>query len=334
MHDDGWSRGLTGEQALRTFAPGPAAAIDRLVGAVPGEPTVVALCRRACATALELPALPPPAAAEPLPPAWEQLAALDPAEQAVVEFCEQFSIDVSRVDASTVRRAALAAGEGAELGRGGIVAATYVADFVPRVRAALDALFARTDAWSPAAEQSVPDLTPLGAELVREVHRLKGLDPVTSELVRLRGARAHDCRLCRSLRSREALVAAGDEATFASVERAAARDLPRHQEVALELVDALIWIPARLPEQLLTDVRAAFDARRAVELVLDVMKNAWNKTLVAVGQDAARVTDGYEVYQYHDDGSIEFGLDEPLVDVSTARDEPGATRSGPGSRTP
>lgn len=37
-------------------------------------------------------------------------------------------------------------------------------------------------------------------DFVEGVARMRELDAVTIEVVRLRGAEAHDCRLCRSLR--------------------------------------------------------------------------------------------------------------------------------------
>ena len=52
----------------------------------------------------------------------------------------------------------------------------------------------------------------------RTVPQLDAVDPVTTELVRLRGARQHQCRICSSLRSRPALVAGADEDTFSSVD--------------------------------------------------------------------------------------------------------------------
>ena len=61
---------------------------------------------------------------------------------------------------------------------------------------------------------------------MRVVPALDALDPVTSELVRLRGARQHDCRLCRSLRSRTTLRAGATEADFAAVDDYA--DSSRH----------------------------------------------------------------------------------------------------------
>ena len=48
---------------------------------------------------------------------------------------------------------------------------------------------------------------------MRQVARLDTLDPVLTELVRLRGARQHECRLCGSRRSVAAIGAGAEEAT-------------------------------------------------------------------------------------------------------------------------
>ena len=66
-------------------------------------------------------------------------------------------------------------------------------------------------------------------EFIRVVPLL-GLDPVTCELVRLRGARQHQCRLCKSLRNRSAIVAGADDDMFAAVDSYETSSLgPRHR---------------------------------------------------------------------------------------------------------
>jgi len=53
---------------------------------------------------------------------------------------------------------------------------------------------------------------------VPAVARLRALDPVTTEVVRLRGAAQHNCRLCKSLRKGNALDAGGSESLYADIE--------------------------------------------------------------------------------------------------------------------
>ena len=51
------------------------------------------------------------------------------------------------------------------------------------------------------------------------VARLRALDPVTTEIVRLRGATQHNCRLCKSRREGNALDAGGSESLYDQIER-------------------------------------------------------------------------------------------------------------------
>lgn len=86
-----------------------------------------ALVRQTCGRSVSLP---------PLPAESEADEPLSEAEKVVVEFAEQFSVDVSMI--STDQRERLTSALGAET-LGGVVL-MYIADFVPRVLAGLDAL--------------------------------------------------------------------------------------------------------------------------------------------------------------------------------------------------
>ena len=125
-------------------------------------------------------------------------------------------------------------------------------------------------------------------EFMRAVARHHALDPTLTELVRLRGARQHDCRLCKSRRSVAAIEAGADEALFTSVDDYASSDLPPATKAALALVDAIIWHPEDIGDDVVADVRAHLAPEQAVEVVLDVIRNATNKIAVALGADAAR----------------------------------------------
>ncbi len=74
----------------------------------------------------------------------------------------------------------------------------------------------------------------------RAVVRIKGLDPLTTELVRLRCARIHDCRRCRSVRDDAALEAGFDEELGAKIDDCEASDLAPRHKAALRLADAMI----------------------------------------------------------------------------------------------
>ncbi|MET0489884.1 MAG: carboxymuconolactone decarboxylase family protein [Acidimicrobiales bacterium] len=280
---DTWSE-RDGPTALADLAPEAAAALDRALaaGTLPAAAAV-------------------PGRVLGLPP----LVAETPQHPLITSFAEQFAADVTGID--DLMRAELAEAAGDR--QFAVVMAIYLGDWVPRVRHALDALFARGQ-WQ-AVEPGDGDRWAAIDELQRVVARLDALDPVTTELVRLRGARQHQCRLCQSLRSRSALVAGADDATFAAVDDFADSDLPAAQKAALALTDALIWTPADLPADVLADVRKHVTPTQAVELVLDVMRNAGNKIAVALGADAPNVDGGVEVYDINADGTLTYGLIAP-----------------------
>ena len=117
------------------------------------------------------------------------------------------------------------------------------------------------------------------------VVRLPLLDPVTTELVRLRAAAVHDCRLCGSLRLADAREQGVDEGMVAKLERYEESDLPERHKLALRLADALMTQPGDLPAQLATDLHAAFSDEELLELTLDVMKWNYQKVPVALRTD-------------------------------------------------
>jgi len=113
--------------------------LGRLVALAPPEHgRINALVRQTCAKTLSLP---------PLPTELDVDGPADEAESVAVEFAEQFSVDVSSVGeelrtrfTSTLGRAAFP-----------VVVLTYIADFLPRVRAGLESL-ALPVPWSDAVQ--------------------------------------------------------------------------------------------------------------------------------------------------------------------------------------
>jgi alkylhydroperoxidase family enzyme len=271
----------------------------RLVALSPGDGRTTALIRRVCARTLALPALP------------AEIAVTGPesnAEAAVAEFAEQFSIDVTMIDGENRSRLWKVLGDSAF----GAVVQMYIADFVPRVRAGLQALGVGGEylgwvsgpvAWDHATDPS--DVVFNG--FLPTVARLRELDALTSEVVRLRGAAQHNCRLCKSLRETTALDAGGSETLYGDIEQfeASAQLTDRHK-AALRYVDALIWSPAHIDRGIAEAVRAHFSDAESVELTLDVMRNASNKVAVALAGDAPRVENGTEQYLLDADGHTVF----------------------------
>jgi alkylhydroperoxidase family enzyme len=144
-------------------------------------------------------------------------------------------------------------------------------------------------------------------EFIRVVSLL-GLDPVTSELVRLRGARQHQCRLCKSLRNRSAIVAGADDDMFAAVDSYETSSLSARHQAALALTDAIIWTPAHIDASVIEAVRDHFTPAEAVALVLWVARNATNKIPVALAADEANITEGVEIYDIDETGELVYGL--------------------------
>jgi len=267
--------------------------LNRLVQQSPqAGQRVIGLVRSTCAGALSLPALPAEVVVEQ--PGSD-------AETVVADFAEQFSIDVSAV--TDAQRAALTGALGRDAF--GAVVQMYVADFLPRVAAGLTALEQPVD-WLP--EQPRWDAGIDASDVVFNyllpgVARLRSLDPVTTEVVRLRGAVAHNCRLCKSLRDSAALDSGGSESLYDDIERYAdSPSLTDGHKAALRYTDALIWSPSRIEPAVAADVLQHFSAAQARELTLDVMRNASNKIAVALRADAPRVEQGTSLYTIDADG--------------------------------
>ncbi len=235
-----------------------------------------------------------------------------PAQQACAEAVEQFIIDVSAMTDSQ------RAGVGAAMGAGifPFFQTVYVFDLDFRFRAARAQLFGarvsqqRTDA--DFRSHGPVDLWPALDRFLTDVAALNELDPVTTELVRLRGARAHNCRICQSRRDVRAIGGGADESTFDKIDFYEASDLPERQKVALRLTDAMIWQPAAYPADLAAQVRAHFTPPQALEIVLDVVRNAANKVAVALQADQAVVTSGVEYFTVSPAGDLAYGLPAPV----------------------
>ena len=307
--------GAGGRGAVVTYAPESAVALDAVEATVwrVADADLVDLAARVCASVHGTVPLARPADLGPGPWAgrdpseWRAFGDLTDAQRTALAFAEQFSADVSAIgddQRSALQRA---------LGDDAMVYAqvVYVADVVPRTRSALDRLFG---ASTPAVTVPVgADVTLWGGieEIIRVVPGLLGLDPVTTEVVRLRGARQHQCRICQSLRSRSAMVAGADDDTFAAVDHYPTSDLSDAHKAALAFTDAFIWTPGHLGDEIVEGLRARFSPAQQVELVLDIARNATNKAAVALAADGAHVTEGYEIYDVAADGSIAYGLSRP-----------------------
>jgi alkylhydroperoxidase family enzyme len=246
---------------------------------------------------------------------WPSSPQFSDAERACLGFTEQFVIDVAGVDDRLRGELASALGPSGVLD---FVVALFALDYGRRVAMVLAALFpdhprpgsGRVGGGRPADGERGPveGITLLGAfdELSRAVALLDAVDPVTTELVRLRGARQHNCRLCQSTRSVRALEAGADEHLFDTTERYEDSDLPEHQVVALRLCDAIITGPGSVGSTLTDQVHRWFTPEQVVELVMDVMRNSGQKIAVALAADEPHVTSGIERFEITDRGDVEY----------------------------
>ena len=233
-------------------------------------------------------------------------ASLDPAAPPVprsdaVAFAEQMVVDVASMTAD-VRGAGLA-----ELGATApaFVLAVWTEDMMIRASAAWSEMFG--EEWRPLPTSAETDPWVAHERFLLEVAKLSALDPVTSELVRLRGARAHDCRLCQSRRSVSAIDLAGGSDLFDDADPTGISDA---QALACQVVDAFVWQPIRWPPGLGDQVVDALGPAAATELTLDIVRNAANKIAVAFRADEPQVETGVEYYD------IDLGTGELRYDVS------------------
>ncbi|GAB2774269.1 carboxymuconolactone decarboxylase family protein [Nocardioides salsibiostraticola] len=285
---DAW--GIGGATALSLYAPDAAAAFTEMVRVRPTDLNQVVFesMRAATAHAIDL---------TPLPGAR----VVDVPPLGVVAFAEQFAVDVSIIDDE------IRTDWASELGRQ-FVSATqmvFVADYGPRVRTTLDALFGR-DEWFEPPMLPVDDAWPVIENFTRAVARLRVLDDLTTELVRLRGARQHECRLCMSRRSLAAVEQGADAETFADIDDYRSSTLSDRAQAALGLTDAIIWTPATMRPRDLAAAREHLSPAEAVEVVLDVARNATNKIAVSLAADEAENPTKVALFEVDDNGNLTF----------------------------
>jgi alkylhydroperoxidase family enzyme len=215
---------------------------------------------------------------------------------------EQFVVDVASMPEST-RAAAFS-----ELGDRAFPFAQvcYVTDMDVRLRAAWPQLLGTEPA--AAAAPGPTDLWSALEDFMRTVAKLDALDPLTTEIVRLRGARAHRCRLCQSIRSVRAANEGADEPLYDQIDHYETSALTDRHKVALRLVDAFLWQPLAYPPDLAEQVAGAFSRAETEEIVLDIVRNAANKIAVLFGADAPHVSEGVEFYEIDSTGDLVYGV--------------------------
>ena len=270
--------------------------LSGLVALSSGDPRLDTVIRLTCGRALSLP---------PLPSETDLQDGKSDRESVVCAFTEQFAVDVSQISKNQRKQLFSVLGDTAFR----TVAAMFIADFVPRVWAGFDALGLGRPSGNghPAWDHDTDPADALLNNFVPAVARLRKLDDLTTEVVRLRGAVQHNCRLCQSRREKNAMEAGGSETLYSEIQRYQTSSLlsDRHK-AALAYVDALIWTPSKIDRKVVTAVRKHFHEDELVEMTLDVMRNAANKIAVALAADTPRVESGTETYVIDADGQTVF----------------------------
>jgi alkylhydroperoxidase family enzyme len=130
-----------------------------------------------------------------------------------------------------------------------------------------------------------PRLAAAMSELHASAVRLGELDPQTGELVRLRCASWHQCRVCKSLREVVNGHRVLDESLAVKVAGYEDSDLSERHKVALRLADAFMTVPGALDQTLTEQVRQHFSDGEVIEMLLDIIAWTQQKPLVSLALD-------------------------------------------------
>lgn len=145
------------------------------------------------------------------------------------------------------------------------------------------------------------------AEFAAAAMRAKQVDPVITEIVRLRCAQYHDCRLCGSVRTKDALDAGFDEQMQRKIGDYENGNFNPKIKAALRLCDAMITNPASMDQSLRQELSQHFSSEQIVELCVDVMKWSQQKALVAMRVEPPLSADHLTQLIFDGEGNPVFG---------------------------
>lgn len=217
-----------------------------------------------------------------------------PFETSVLRLAEQFAVNVGGIAPDTIAELTDARGPSAV---NALVNALYILDMGLRLEQVVPVVLAHVDGGAPAPvrvtspvapadEASEARIATIIADFAAAAVLADEVDAVTGEMVRLRCAQIHHCRLCGSLRQRRALEQGFDESLAERVSRYEQGGLDESVVAALQLADALIMLPADADAGLQSVLRAHFSDAQIAELCFDVVKWSQQKALVATHIDA------------------------------------------------
>lgn len=242
-------------------------------------------------------------------PFSEGESALTDRQSVALSFAEQFIIDVSGIN-ETNRESLVQYFPGEEMRE--FVTALYILECTYRL--SLIARMLLSDEPFPADTILFEISTPSGNEkpnirlLLKDyqdaVVRGSDLDPVTTELVRLRCARTHNCRICQTLRLSDARAAGADDTMTEKVDFYERSDLDEKYKIALRITDAFITRPDTLSAKTIVAAHASYSPDQLAEMCLDITKWSTQKIHVALG------TDGADAVPKNEQGISFFGFDD------------------------
>ena len=222
-------------------------------------------------------------------------------DRTCLTFAEQFVMDVAGMTVE-IRTALTDTMTAAAFG---VVQGLYALDQGVRLRVAAAQLFG-VDPFD--SDGSAGQIYNALNEMMTVVPQLTAVDPLTAELVRLRGARLHSCRLCSS--RRRVSAAEQNAAALEDTNPLERDDLTDGQRAAIALTDAVILRPAALGEDVIAAVHSSLSPAETLEILLLIAHNAANKIAVALGGDAPKVSEGVEYFDIVN-GAQQYGLPAP-----------------------
>lgn len=152
----------------------------------------------------------------------------------------------------------------------------------PRIELTTDRML---DLGIPDTGGICPSLEPARGALHRASDHLGHLDPLTTELVRLRNARTQRCHLCMNLRAASALAVGGNEGIFDEVDHYETSTMSNRHKMALRVADAYLGNPAAVTDADRASWQTELSDAEIIEIVLRLSIWTANKPMVALGLD-------------------------------------------------
>jgi len=158
-----------------------------------------------------------------------------------------------------------------------------------------------------------PALATALADFLREAVKCRELDVVVDEMVRLRCARQHDCRLCQTVRTGDAVRAGLDDQQIGKIDFYESSDLDERAKAALRVVDWFITRPVPADTPVLDPARAQYRELELADLCVHIARNSSQKIMVALG------IDGTDHLDLDEDGHSYFDYDAEGTRTTTSR---------------